>query len=438
VIILVRRSVNVPLALLIAGVLRAKSEAHRILVVSEALSYEYAWKSPGVNEARQENRHGGNEVKIKILGAGPAGLHFAALMKRHDPGHDITIYERSPRDATWGFGVVFSDRALEFLRSDDEEMLEYLAPHMERWPEITIVHNDTRIPIAGNGFTSIGRLELLTLLYAFVERIGVRIAFETEMTTFDQIGEADLIVAANGAFSWIRQESEAQFGTSVDWRPNRFIWYGATKPFDSLTLTFRKTDLGVFCAHHYRYSPNRSTFLVELEDATWRRAGFETMSAGDTIAHCQRVFANDLDGHEILSNNSQWRQFPAIWNERWSCGNVVLIGDALRTAHFSIGSGTRLAMEDSIALFQAFRTAGNDVPAALALFPQLRMRPMKAIWDAANASLRWYEKMDALIELDPVDFAYSYMTRTGRVDHAEVKRRDPALADAYEKRHEAR
>jgi 2-polyprenyl-6-methoxyphenol hydroxylase-like FAD-dependent oxidoreductase len=374
-------------------------------------------------------------VKIKILGAGPAGLHFAALMKRHDPTHDITIYERSPREATWGFGVVFSDRALEFLRTDDEELLEYLAPHMERWPEIMIVHNDTRIPIAGNGFTSIGRLELLTLLYAFVERLGVKIEFETEKTTLDQIGDADLIVAANGAFSWIRQENEAKFGTSIDWRPNRFIWYGATKPFNSLTLTFRETDIGVFCAHHYRYSPNRSTFLVELEDATWRRGGFETMSAEDTIACCERVFAKDLEGHRILSNNSYWRQFPAIWNERWSFDNVVLIGDALRTAHFSIGSGTRLAMEDSIALFQAFKQAGKDVTAALALFPQLRMRPMKAIWDAANESLRWYEKMDELIKLDPTDFAYSYMTRTGRVDHAEVKRRDPVLAEAYEKRH---
>ena len=297
-------------------------------------------------------------MKIKIVGAGPA-VHFAALMKRHDPSHDITIYERSQRDATWGFGVVFSDRALEFLRADDQELLEYLAPHMEQWPEITIVHNGTRIPIAGNGFTAIGRLELLTLLYAFVEKLGVKIEFETEKNSLADFGEADLIVGANGAFSWVRQENEAKFGTTVDWRPNRFIWYGAAKPFNSLTLTFRETGAGVFCAHHYRYSPDRSTFLVEVEDATWHRAGFETMSAGDTLAYCERVFATDLEGYRILSNNSHWRQFPAVWNERWSFDNVVLIGDALRTAHFSIGSGTRLAMEDSHRAVQGVQGDGR-------------------------------------------------------------------------------
>ena len=374
-------------------------------------------------------------MKIKIVGAGPAGLHFAALMKRADPSHDITIYERSPRNATWGFGVVFSDRALEFLRADDQELYDYLTPHFESWPDITIVHDDARIPIAGNGFTSIGRLEMLTLMYAFVERLGIGIEFETEKTSLAEIGEADLIVGANGAFSWIRQENEAKFGTTIDWRPNRFIWYGSTKPFNSLTLTFRNTEVGVFCAHHYRYGPDRSTFLVEVTDDTWHKAGFEGMSPEDTVAYCERVFAKDLEGHKILSNNSFWRQFPAVWNETWSFDNVVLMGDALRTAHFSIGSGTRLAMEDAIALYKAFKEKGGDVQAALTRYRELRLRPMKPIWDAANVSIRWYEEMDELMKLDPVDFAYSYMTRTGRIDHAEVRRRDPNLAEAYEKRH---
>jgi len=376
-------------------------------------------------------------MKIRILGAGPAGLYFAALMKQHDPSHDIVIYERSPRNATWGFGVVFSDRALEFLRADDKTLYQYLNPYLENWPDITIVHNDTVIPIAGNGFASIGRLELLSLLYAYVERLGVKLQFETEVTQLSQMGEADLYVGANGAFSWIRSENEAKFGTTTDWRPNRFIWYGTTKAFNSLTLTFRETDKGVFCAHHYRYGPNSSTFLVEVEDATWKRAGFESMSPEDTIKYCERVFAKDLDGHPIISNSSYWRQFPAIWNERWSFDNVVLLGDALRTAHFSIGSGTRLAMEDSVALFKAFRDVGTEnVRAALARFQENRLPPMKKIWDAANVSIRWYEQMDKLVhELSPVEFAYSYMTRTGRVNHAEVKRRDPKLATAYEHLH---
>ncbi len=376
-------------------------------------------------------------MKIRILGAGPAGLSFAALMKRLDPSHDVAIVERSARDATWGFGVVFSDRALEFLRADDEALYRTLTPHLETWPHITVARNDTAIPIAGNGFASIGRLELLTLLYDYVERLGVKLHFDQEITTLAQLGDADLVVGANGAFSWLRNEHADRFGTTIDWRSNRFIWYGSTKAFDSLTLTFRETDAGVFCAHHYRYRPDRSTFLVEVEQGTWQRAGFDAMSPDDTIRVCERVFAKELDGHRILSNHSQWRRFPAIWNERWSFGNVVLLGDALRTAHFSIGSGTRLAMEDAIALFKAFRDVGTkDVPAALARFQQQRMPPMRTIWEAANASLRWYEDMDRLVRtLAPVELAYGYMTRTGRVDHAEVVRRDPALAAAYEALH---
>ncbi len=322
------------------------------------------------------------------------------------------------------------------MRADDEELCQYLTPHMETWPHLTIQVNDTRIPITGNGFSATGRLELLTLLYAYVERLGVRIAFESEITALEQVQDADLIVGANGAFSWVRTENEAAFGTTTDWRPNRFIWYGTSQVFDSLSLTFRDTPHGVFCAHHYRYSPGMSTFLVEVEDATWRRAGFETMSPEDTIRHCEQVFAKDLGGHPILSNNSYWRQFPAIWNDRWSFGKVVLMGDALRTAHFSIGSGTRLAMEDAVALAKAFREHGSDVPAALAAFQALRLPPMKKIWDAANVSLRWYEHMDEhLRTMTPVEFAYSYMTRTGRVSHAEVQRRDPVLAEAYAELH---
>ncbi len=375
-------------------------------------------------------------MKIKIIGAGPAGLYFAALMKQHNPGHQITLYERNPRHATWGFGVVFSDRALEFLRADDEALYQYLTSHLESWPDITVVHNDTRIPIAGNGFASIGRLELLSLLYAYVEKLGVEIQFETEITSLEQVKDADLVVAANGAFSWVRSENEEKLGTYIDWRPNRFIWYGTTKAFNSLTLTFRETDQGVFCAHHYRYQAGMSTFLVEVEEDTWHKVGFEHMSPENTIKYCEQVFSKDLEGHPVISNNSHWRQFPAIWNEKWSFDNVVLIGDALRTAHFSIGSGTRLAMEDAVALFKAMKQSGNDIAAGLSHFQNLRLPPMKKIWDAANVSLRWYEKMDEHVKLlKPVEFAYSYLTRTGRVSHADVKRQDPQLAAQYEALH---
>lgn len=375
-------------------------------------------------------------MKIRIIGAGPAGLYFAALMKRNDPSHDIVIYERNQRDATWGFGVVFSDRALDFLRADDEDLYQYLTPHMETWPNLVIAVNDSQIPVAGNGFAALGRLQMLSLMYAYVEKLGVKIEFQTEIQSLDQVKDADLIVGANGAASWIRSENEAKFATSCDWRPNKFMWYGTSKVFASLSLTFRETDAGVFCAHHYRYSPTMSTFLVEVSEDTWKQAGFEFMNADDTMAHCETVFAGELDGHPIISNNSYWRNFPVIWNQNWSFDNVVLLGDALRTAHFSIGSGTRLAMEDSLALFKACKENGSDVKAALARFQEQRLPPMKKIWDAANVSLRWYEEMDSLVKtLKPVELAYSYMTRTGRVSHAEVQRRDPALAEAYSKLH---
>ncbi|MDZ4253863.1 MAG: FAD-dependent monooxygenase [Sulfuritalea sp.] len=376
-------------------------------------------------------------MKIRIIGGGPAGLYFASLMKREDPAHDIVIYERGPRNATWGFGVVFSDRALDFLHADDKVMYRLLTPLMETWPNLTIVHDDTRIPIAGNGFAAIGRLDLLSQLYTHTESLGVKLQFDSEISSLAdtaRLGGADLIVAANGAFSWIRNENEDKFGTETDLRSNHFIWYGTSKAFDSLSLTFRNTEHGVFCAHHYRYSPTMSTFLVEVTDATWQRAGFAEMSDEETIRHCERVFAADLDGEPILSNKSFWRQFPAISNRQWSFGNVVLMGDALRTAHFSIGSGTRLAMEDAIALWKALRETGS-MAEALALYQQRRLAPMQKILDAANVSIRWYEEMDQLMALPPVDFAYSYMTRTGRVDHAEVWRRDPALARAYEAAH---
>jgi 2-polyprenyl-6-methoxyphenol hydroxylase-like FAD-dependent oxidoreductase len=266
--------------------------------------------------------------------------------------------------------------------------------------------------------------------------LGVKIEFDSEVTGLDHpaLTGADLIVGANGAFSWVRSENEDKFGTETDLRPNRFIWYGARKAFDSLSLTFRETEHGVFCAHHYRYSPTMSTFLVEVTDATWQRAGFAGMNEDETIRHCEQVFANDLGGAPILSNKSCWRQFPAVTNRHWSFGNVVLMGDALRTAHFSIGSGTRLAMEDAIALWKALRDSGS-LAEGLALYQERRLPPMKKILDAATASIRWYERMDELICLSPLDFAYSYMTRTGRVDHSEVGRRDPKLAAAWEHSH---
>ena len=373
-------------------------------------------------------------MHVEILGGGPAGLTLAILLKRADPSHRVRVVERGPRDATWGFGVVFSDRALDFLRADAPELHDALTPLMQSWSDLTIVHSDQHVPISGNGFASIGRLQLLSRLHEQAERSGVVLEFGRAMDDVAQLGPADLLVAADGAFSASRDARAAHFGTRTDWRHNRFVWYGTRQPFDTLTLTFRRHATGVYCAHHYRYAPDMSTFLVEVDEATYQRAGFDTMSEADSLRLCEAVFAPDLGGHALLSNRSTWRRFPAIWNERWSDGNLVLLGDALRTAHFSIGSGTRLAMEDAIFLARAL-AAEPHIDAALQRFQAERLPPMKKIWDAANVSLAWYEGMGAMMDLDPHEFAYRYMTRSGRVDHAEVKRRDPALAAAYERLH---
>ena len=373
-------------------------------------------------------------MHVEVLGGGPAGLTLAILLKRHDPAHRVRVVERGPRGATWGFGVVFSDRALDFLRADAPELHDLLTPRMQWWQDLTIVHGDTRIGIGGNGFASIGRLELLDALQHEAERVGVVLEFERPLADVRDLGEADLRVAADGAFSASREARATALGTTVDWRHNRFVWYGTTRPFDTLTLTFRAHALGVFCAHHYRYARDRSTFLVEVDEATYRRAGFETMSEADSLRLCEQVFAADLQGHPLLSNRSTWRRFPVIWNQRFFEGRTVLIGDALRTVHFSIGSGTRLAMEDAIALARALRQCAR-VDDALSMFQRERLPPMKKIWDAANVSLRWYEGMGDLMALDPHEFAYRYMTRSGRVDHAEMRRRDPRLAQAYERLH---
>ncbi len=373
-------------------------------------------------------------MKIAIVGAGPAGLYFADLMKRENPAHEICIFEQNPKGATWGFGVVFSDRALEFLRADDEDLYQYLMPHMETWPDLTIVHKDVQVAIDGNGFASIGRLKLLNLLQNRAEARGVDIRYETPIQSLEEISDADLIVGCDGANSVVRNTHKEEFGTSIDMRPNKFIWYGTTKPFDSLTLTFRTNDDGVFVAHHYRYAPQMSTFLIEVDEATWIRAGFENMSPEDTVAYCERVFAPHLEGHPLISNNSYWRNFPFIWNENWRHNNVVLIGDALRTAHFSIGSGTRLAMEDAVALNKAFRENGDDLDAAFARFEELRRPPMETICNAANISLRWYENMAALMEFTSFELAHSYMTRSKRLSDQDLERIAPNFMARYAER----
>jgi 2-polyprenyl-6-methoxyphenol hydroxylase-like FAD-dependent oxidoreductase len=302
---------------------------------------------------------------------------------------------------------------------------------MESWRNITLNLRGENVEIDGVGFSSIGRLDLLTILQQRVRDVGIAPRYDTHVPSIDQLAGYDLIVAADGLNSVVRRQFEGDFGASVSYSSNKFAWYGTTKPFPTLSQTFIETELGAFNAHHYRYAPDMSTFLVECDRATWQRYGFADKSVDESRAICEQVFAGVLDSHPLVSNKSVWRNFPWIWNEHWSFGNVVLIGDALHSAHFSIGSGTRLAMEDAIALIKALEDA-SDIPAALARYETGRKPVVKKLVAAARASADWYERFPEHMKLGLMDFAHSYITRSGRIDDERLRAMAPAFMAEYD------
>ena len=371
-------------------------------------------------------------MRIAVLGGGPGGLYFAYLWKTRHPEAQVELFEQNPAGVTWGFGVVFSDSALEFLRADDPDTVDAISPHMERWTNITLNLRGERVEIDGVGFSSIGRLALLNLLQARAHAAGVAPRYGTPVESLDQLRGYDLIVAADGLNSLVRRGFEGDFGTSLSYSSNKFAWYGTTRRFETLSQTFVATDRGSFNAHHYRYAPDMSTFLVECDRATWQAYGFADKSIEESQAICEEVFAGVLDGHRLISNRSVWRNFPWIWNEHWSHRNMVLLGDALHTAHFSIGSGTRLAIEDAIALAKALE-AEPDVPAGLARYQAERKPIVQKLVRAARTSADWYERFPEHMRLATMDFAYSYITRSGRIDPARLR----AMSPQFMARHDA-
>jgi 2-polyprenyl-6-methoxyphenol hydroxylase-like FAD-dependent oxidoreductase len=372
-------------------------------------------------------------MRIAVIGGGPGGLYFASLWKRRHPQSHVELFEQNAADATWGFGVVFSEQALDFLRDNDPDTVDAIAPRMESWKNITLEVRGERIEIDGIGFSSIGRLDLLQILQQRARAEGVVCQFESAVQTLEQLSGFDLIVAADGVNSLVRRSFEGDFGTSMSYATNKFAWYGTTRRFETLSQTFVETELGTFNAHHYRYSPAMSTFLVECDRATWERYGFADKSIEQSKEICERVFAGTLGGHALISNRSVWRNFPWLWNERWSFKNMVLIGDALHTAHFSIGSGTRLAIEDAIALIKAMEAASDDLAAALAAYEAARKPVVKKLVAAARSSADWYEKFPEHMRLDAMDFAFSYIMRTGRLDPARLRAMSPAFMAQYER-----
>jgi 2-polyprenyl-6-methoxyphenol hydroxylase-like FAD-dependent oxidoreductase len=326
--------------------------------------------------------------------------------------------------------VVFSEQALEFLRADDPDTVDAIAPRMESWKNITLNHRGESVEIDGVGFSSIGRLELLGILQARAASVGVALHFDT-LASLDQLSGYDLIVAADGLNSPVRRAFEGDFGTSLSYSTNKFAWYGTNKRFETLSQTFVATDRGSFNAHHYRYSPLMSTFLVECDRATWDHYGFAYKDADQSKAICEEIFAEALSGGMLISNKSVWRNFPWVWNERWHYKNIVLIGDALHSAHFSIGSGTRLAIEDAIALAKALESEAH-VATALVRYQNERQPIVKKLVTAARTSADWYADFAEHMKLEPIDFAYSYITRSGRIDDARLRAMSPGFMARYE------
>ncbi|MBJ3777447.1 bifunctional salicylyl-CoA 5-hydroxylase/oxidoreductase [Acuticoccus mangrovi] len=370
-------------------------------------------------------------MRIAVIGGGPAGLYFSILYKQTDPKAEIRVFERNRPSDTFGFGVVFSDETLQNFEAHDAESYRLITSRFAYWDDVEVNFKGSRYRIGGNGFCGCSRKTLLELLNYRASELGVEIVNGTDLS-IDEIltlsEECDLVVAADGINSIVRQHFIEHFKPSTDLRPNHFSWMGSTRPLDAFSFFFEKNDDGLFIAHAYQYEPGASTWVMETDPETFERAGLGRMSEAESARYLEGVFAEALDGHPLLINRSMWRNFPMIRNERWTIGNIVLLGDAKATAHFSIGSGTKLAMEDSIALNDAL-ARHRDVATALAAFETGRREEVEKTQHSADVSLVWFERLGRYWDMDPVQFAFGLMTRAKAITYDNLELRAPEFVE---------
>jgi anthraniloyl-CoA monooxygenase len=376
-------------------------------------------------------------MKIVCVGGGPAGLYFAIAMKRLDPSHEIIVLERNRPFDTFGWGVVFSDQTMDNLRAIDPVSAEKIFDSFAHWDDIEVHIRGEVIRSSGHGFIGIGRRHFLNILQTRCVELGVDLRFETEIEPADiEAFGADLIIGCDGANSKIRQESADIFQPTIDYRSNKYIWLGTHKAFEAFSFMFEETPQGWIWAHAYRFDRDTSTFIVECDEPTWRRLGFDHLDSDASIALCEKIFARYLDGNALMTNarhlrGSAWLNFPHITCAKWFHGNTVLIGDAVHTAHFSIGSGTKLALEDAIGLARAVAT-GEPLADVLPAFQEERSLEGFKLQNAARNSTEWFEHVGRYLKFEPMQFAYSLLTRSQRVSHENLRLRDPKWLQGLE------
>jgi len=379
-------------------------------------------------------------LRIVCLGAGPAGLYFAISMKRRNPAHQVLVLERNQPDDTFGWGVVFSDQTMDNLRRNDPASADAINAGFAHWDDIEVHFRGQVVRSGGHGFCGIGRKHLLQILQVRARELGVELRFQTEVAGLDAHRDADLIVAADGVHSAVRQAHAAVFRPDIEVRANKYIWYGTNRLFGAFTFAFEETPHGWIWAHAYRFDASTSTFIVECAESTWRGLGLDRADNAGGIALCERIFAKHLGGHRLMINPSQllrgpaWLSFPRVNCARWHHGNIVLMGDAAHTAHFSIGSGTKLAFEDAIFLAEALHSDRYpDRAAALDDYQKTRRIEVLKLQSAARNSTEWFENMPRYAGLDPRQFAYSLLTRSQRLSHENLRLRDRAWIEDYER-----